>query len=103
MSCDRRLTIVPVLALVLGAGLGGCNKAESKAPAAEAKTAAQPAAVAPDPAYLAEIKKKVEDAYKGNERPAPTGGKKPEKGKKVWIISPGMIGESSSIPVNAAK
>jgi len=28
---------------------------------------------------------------------------KPTPGKKVWIISPGQIGESASIPTNAVK
>jgi len=104
MSSERLLTIVSGLTLAVAASLTGCSKAQSRAPAAE-QTGQKQSAVEtpPDPAYLAEIKAKVEAAYKGNERPPPTGGKKPEKGKKVWILSPGMIGESSSIPVNAAK
>lgn len=109
--CDRErlLTIVTGVSLVTLAGLSGCSKAESSAPKAAAsqeQSAAKPATSAtpaPDPAFLAEVKKRVDEAYRGNERPPPTGGKAPQKGKKVWIISPGMIGESSSIPVNAAK
>lgn len=85
----------------------GCSKAESSTkntPSSEqALAAAAPEESAPDPAFLAEVKGRVEQAYQGNDRSPPTEVLKPKKGQKVWIISPGMIGESSSIPVKAAK
>jgi ribose transport system substrate-binding protein len=102
--------VLTVLAsLLAGTCLVGCSKAESATPATGTSEPAPAAATAavqeaePDSAFLAEVKKRVEDAYRGNERTPPSDVKKPDKGKKVWIISPGMIGESSSIPVNAAK
>jgi ribose transport system substrate-binding protein len=83
-----------------------CSKAESStAQATGEKSAEKSAALSaePDPAFLAEVKSKVEAAYKGNDRTPPTDVLPPKKGLNVWIISPGMIGESSSIPVKAAK
>src|SRR5690349_10424830 len=41
--------------------------------------------------------------YKGTGRQPPQQASKPQPNKKVWIISPGQIGESASIPTNAAK
>jgi ribose transport system substrate-binding protein len=101
--------VLTVLAsLLAGASLGACSKTETaKATGSTGEGPAQVAAAAvtaePDQAFLAEVKQRVEAAYQGNERTPPSDGKKPDKKKNVWIISPGMIGESSSIPVNAAK
>ena len=104
-----KMGVLAVLTSVLaGASLGGCSKVDTaKATSGGADTPATASAAVkvaePDSAFLAEVKQRVEAAYQGNERTPPTDGKKPDKGKNVWIISPGMIGESSSIPVNAAK
>jgi ribose transport system substrate-binding protein len=56
-----------------------------------------------DPAVLAYAQQQVDQAYKGTTRPPPAAAPKPQKGKKVWIISPGQVGESASIATNAAK
>ena len=93
-------------------GLSACSKTDTSAAAPAPSGESQAAVVekpapapelAPDPAFLAEIKTKVEAAYKGNDRSPPTEVLKPKKGLNVWIISPGMVGESSSIPTKAAK
>lgn len=100
---------VLVSTLAASLALGGCSKSESSnAPTAQASAPDKPEQAAPlvaepDPALLAEVKEKVEAAYKGNDRSPPSDVLKPKKGLNVWIISPGMIGESSSIPVKAAK
>jgi ribose transport system substrate-binding protein len=93
---------VAVSWLVLG---GACKQNSASAVGAatgpeQTKTASE----APvDPAMLAAAEKAVEVAFKGTDRTAPTTAPKPQPGKKVWIISPGQIGESASIPTNAAK
>jgi ribose transport system substrate-binding protein len=79
------------LALVVLAGVG-CNRAE-----------AAPASPEPDPKVLAAAQAALDAAYKGTDRQPPTTAPKPTPGKKIWIISPGQIGESASIPTNAAK
>lgn len=56
-----------------------------------------------DDAILAYASHQVDVAYKGTTRPPPTTAPKPQKGKKVWIISPGQVGESASIATNSAK
>jgi ribose transport system substrate-binding protein len=56
-----------------------------------------------DPQVLADAQKQVDTAYKGTDRTPPTAAPKPQPGKKVWIISPGQVGESASIPTNATK
>jgi ribose transport system substrate-binding protein len=66
---------------------------------AEAKPADPPV----DADMLAKVQADVERWYKGTEAGPPTTSKKPQPGKKVWIISPGQVGESASIPTNAAK
>lgn len=94
---------------VMMLGLILCVACKKEAPPAAAVGAtAEPQQAAPaetpvDPAMLAEAQKVVDAAYKGTDRAVPTTAPKPEKGKKVWIISPGQIGESASIPTNAAK
>jgi ribose transport system substrate-binding protein len=52
---------------------------------------------------LSAAEQRLNDAYKGTDRKLPTSAQKPQAGKNVWIISPGQIGESASIPTNAAK
>lgn len=104
----KRLRVVSIIPGILAsAALVACSKAESAAPAASGQPASalgeKSAALEPDSAFLAEIKRKVDEGYRGDERSPPTEPLKPPAGKNVWIISPGMIGESSSIPVNAAK
>jgi ribose transport system substrate-binding protein len=89
---------------VLLCAAAGCKKAEQPAPTASSASAAKPAAdVTVDPQMVAEAEKRLEAAYKGTDRALPTSAPKPMPGKKVWIISPGQIGESASIPTNAAK
>src|SRR5262245_44209506 len=61
-----------------------------KAPAAEEKK--EPAQPEVDPAMLGAVQTAVETAYKGSDREPPQQAKKPQPGKKVWIISPGQIG-----------
>jgi ribose transport system substrate-binding protein len=93
--------------------LAGC-KPKQQPPAAEegapteasatSATGAAPAAVAePDGALMEHARAEVERSYKGTDRTPPSSALKPERGKKVWIISPGQIGESASIPTNAVK
>jgi ribose transport system substrate-binding protein len=60
-------------------------------------------AQAVDPQMLAAAQAALDAAYKGTDRTPPQSATKPTPGKKVWIISPGQIGESASIPTNAAK
>jgi ribose transport system substrate-binding protein len=86
----------------------GCKSAGSQDPSAAAGSAASaaassaPAAVA-DPTILAYAQKQIDLAYAGTDREPPTTATKPQRGKKVWIISPGQVGESASIATNAAK
>ncbi|HEX4353144.1 MAG TPA: substrate-binding domain-containing protein [Polyangiales bacterium] len=71
---------------------------------AHTSTAPPPAASAePDPQLMAAAQAEVDRSYKGTDRTPPASALKPEPGKKVWIISPGQIGESASIATNAAK
>jgi ribose transport system substrate-binding protein len=95
----------PASAIALSLALAiGCSKASSSSSGnVEKSEKSEKLSVAPDPAFLAEVKGKVELAYQGNDRSPPSDGPAPKKGLNVWIISPGMIGESSSIPVKAAK
>jgi ribose transport system substrate-binding protein len=93
-----------------GAAVVGCKKHEPQPPAADpvaasphASTASGAAASEPDPQVLAAAQQQVERSYQGTDRTPPTTALKPEPGKKVWIISPGQIGESASIPTNAVK
>jgi ribose transport system substrate-binding protein len=84
----------------------GCKKPEAAQAAAavqEEGAAVKPAAAEPDPQMLAAAQAAVDTAYKGTDREAPQHASKPATGKKVWIISPGQIGESASIPTTAAK
>lgn len=98
--------------VVLFVALASCSKSEpTTSPAASATTpsssastsAAETAKGDVDPEMLANAQKAVDAAYKGTERTPPASAPKPAKGKTVWIISPGQIGESASIPTNAAK
>jgi ribose transport system substrate-binding protein len=77
--------------------------ATEQAAAKEEAKPAEPSAPPVDPAMLAQAQAEVDRAYKGTDREPPSQAKKPQPGKKVWIISPGQIGESASIPTNAAK
>lgn len=77
--------------------------ATEPAPAAAAELKNEPAQPEVDAAMLAAVQTAVDTAYKGTDREPPKQAKKPTPGKKVWIISPGQIGESASIPTNAAK
>ena len=85
----------------------GCNSS-SQAPAApaasgSAATEALRAAPPADPAILAYAQHQIDLAYAGTDRDPPTTRAKPQRGKKVWIISPSQIGESASVATNAAK
>jgi ribose transport system substrate-binding protein len=105
--------IAPVAALATRFGMGvlvvaallGCSDkpqpaaAKDAPPSALAKQEETPV----DPAMMAEVHKALELAYAGTERAMPQSAPKPQPGKKVWIISPGQIGESASIATNAAK
>ena len=102
------------MTIALGVVLIGCKKDNAAAggspadPAvgsanAKAAPAGSGALPEPDPEFLAYAKKQVDLAYESTDRDPPTAAPKPERGKKVWIISPGQAGESASIPTNAAK
>src|SRR5215831_4548637 len=101
------------VATLIGCAVMGCKKTESAAvskgsgepaiAAAKATGEAKPADGAVDPAMLAAVKTELDRAYQGTEREPPKSAAKPTPGKKVWIISPGQIGESASIATNAAK
>ena len=92
------------LAALAGIGLLACDRTESASTESAASVEQEKQAKqGPDPALLAKVQERVDAAYRGDERPPPTEPLQPSPGKKVWIISPGMAGESSSIPVNAAK
>jgi ribose transport system substrate-binding protein len=102
--------VLKALSLTIAtAALAACNRggpASQAAADAAGAAAAQPTAAsgaAADPEFLAYAQHQVDLAYQGTDRTAPTSAPKPQKGKKVWIISPGQIGESASIPTNAAK
>src|SRR5262249_32633064 len=61
------------------------------------------AAADADPKVLEAAAAEGERSYKGTDRDPPKSSPKPQAGKKGWIISPGQIGESASIPTTAAK
>jgi hypothetical protein len=104
------LNLTWVVVLASGAAVG-CGRSEPQPTAAEPGVqqekqeapAAAPAAPVADPAMLAKAAAEVERGYKGTDQAPPTAAKKPQAGKKVWIISPGQIGESASIATLAAK
>ena len=105
-----RLAAAAVVAVGLAPLAVVACKSGGGAPPPAGDAAAQPATMASasagppaDPEMLAYAQKQVDAAYKGTDRTAPTSAAKPQKGKKVWIISPGQVGESASIPTNAAK
>lgn len=104
-SCaPTSLRALSILAAV-SAVVSSCHK-QTETPAPSAATddkLHQEAAPEPDPHMLATAQAEVERAYKGTERQPPQHATKPTPGKKVWIISPGQIGESASIATNAAK
>jgi ribose transport system substrate-binding protein len=104
----RRLAIGLAMGLLaLGQGCKDGGSQESAAPAASgsaaapASASAAPAAV--DPAILTYAQHQIDLAYAGTDRDPPTTATKPQRGKKVWIISPSQIGESASVATNAAK
>jgi ribose transport system substrate-binding protein len=90
-----------------GLALGGCKDNTAQGSTAASTAAAGSAAATPeapaDPELMATVQKNLDIVYKGTERKPPTTAPHPQKGKNVWILSPGQAGESSSIPVNAAK
>jgi len=104
-SFQRTVMGVAVVAALI-APAGGCKKTE---PAATDKAQpgsaepAKPGSAAVDAQMLAAAQTALDAAYKGTDRTPPQTAPKPAKGKKIWIISPGQIGESASIPTNAAK
>ena len=73
-------------------GIGVCRDARASRRGARA-----------DPAILAYAQQQIDLAYAGTDRDPPTTATKPQRGKKVWIISPSQIGESASVATNAAK
>lgn len=94
--------------LVASAVLIGCKRpteTSPQSPATDQAALTQQAAagVEPDPKMLEAAQADVERARKGTDREPPTHASKPTPGKKVWIISPGQIGESASIATNSAK
>jgi ribose transport system substrate-binding protein len=98
--------------VILVLSLLACNRGKSSEdPGSASATAATLASanatattnVPVDPQMLAEAQKQVDIAYKGTDRTPPASAPKPQTGKKVWIISPGQVGESASIPTNATK
>jgi len=95
------------LAVAMAALSPGCKGSGSQDPPAASGAAATPgtpsAEPAVDPAILAYAQHQIELAYAGTDRDPPTAAPKPQKGKNVWIISPGQVGESASVATNAAK
>src|SRR6185295_12144883 len=91
----------------LAAATAGCKNtgpASDKAAPGTAEPARPGSADEPvDAQMLAAAQAALDAAYKGTDRTPPQSATKPTPGKKVWIISPGQIGESASIPTNAAK
>lgn len=118
-DCDGhfRRTLVTVTFVALSTlVIVGCKKSDTTdstkgsaapAPATDkappADKVAAPAEAPADPQMLAAAQAALDAAYKGTDREPPKTASKPAKGKKVWIISPGQIGESASIPTKAAK
>ena len=95
------------LAVAMAALALGCKGSGSQDPPAASGAAATPGSPstepAVDPAILAYAKHQIDLAYAGTDRDPPTTAPKPQKGKNVWIISPGQVGESASVATNAAK
>jgi ribose transport system substrate-binding protein len=85
----------------------GCKGSSSQDPPAASGASATPGSpsseAAVDPAILAYAQHQIDLAYAGTDRDPPTTAPKPQKGKNVWIISPGQVGESASVATNAAK
>jgi ribose transport system substrate-binding protein len=110
---DARFGRTLAAATLIACAFLGCKKTESAGvssgsgePAVAATKAtgeAKPADSAVDPAMLAAAKAELDRAYQGTEREPPKSATKPPPSKKVWIISPGQIGESASIATNAVK
>lgn len=99
-----RALLVCALAIFGGVGCKKSGSSSQDTAHGDPATAASSAALAAvDQAMLAAAQHQVDLAYKGTDRDPPTSAPKPEPGKKVWIISPGQVGESASIPTNAAK
>lgn len=109
VACRRVLATSTALAAALLAMLAvACNNPSSRdpSPAASGSAATQGVASAPaeaDPAILAYAQHQIDLAYAGTDRDPPTTAPKPQRGKKVWIISPSQIGESASVATGAAK
>ncbi len=107
----RRRLLSTAMALgmgLLGVFALGCNSSSQStgAPAASGSAAMEGTASATppaDPAILAYAQQQIDLAYAGTDRDPPTAASKPQRGKKVWIISPSQIGESASVATNAAK
>jgi ribose transport system substrate-binding protein len=103
---ERRTCALTCIALVSLSALAGCKRdsasGESNVDAMAATISSQIGSPG-DPAILAYAEHQIELAYKGTTRTPPTTAPKPQKGKKVWIISPGQAGESASIATNSAK
>ena len=93
--------------------LGACKRGDTEPPPPAAEPNQEPLANTEktekkaepevDAKFLADIQAAVDTAYKGTDREPPKQAAKPQPGKKVWIISPGQIGESASIPTKAAQ
>jgi ribose transport system substrate-binding protein len=100
--------LVGVIAII--STLGACKRGDSEPqppaaaanqePLANSDKKAEPEV---DAKFMAQIQAAVDTAYKGTDREPPKQAAKPQPGKKVWIISPGQIGESASIPTKAAQ
>jgi len=100
MPVPRPVCVLALALLTACKREGAPNENNLDAMAATESTAVAQLA---DPAVLAYAQQQVEQAYKGTTRTPPAAAPKPQKGKKVWIISPGQVGESASIATNAAK
>jgi ribose transport system substrate-binding protein len=106
---NRSFRLVCWLAIVAASllGLAGCRKSgggrKDVVGAANASPGAASAAAPGDAEILAHAKRQIELSYQGTDREPPSSAPKPQPGKNVWIISPGQIGESASIPTNAVK
>jgi ribose transport system substrate-binding protein len=100
-----RVSLCVVVTALGWMSLSGCKKSEPPPPAAAEGdlTLQKQAAPEADAQMVAAAQTAVDTAYKGTDREPPKQASKPAAGKKVWIISPGQIGESASIPTTAAK
>src|SRR5687767_10101402 len=52
---------------------------------------------------LEHARQQIEIGYRSTERDPPSTAPKPQRGRNVWVISPGQASETASVPTAAAK